>query len=228
MGCGGGIASEGFLALYGGNITGNTAGAAGAGVFIRRSSGTQNSAFFMAGNPEVFNNVDSSYKGNIRLDENCVIGIDGPLSNENPYGVTMWTPGVFTFTDADIIVPSDYFSSFKSDDPGYRMIITDRNLAFEEIPPAPVPVAPTTCTITAIAGTGGHFSTSQYVQVNMGDSAGFTITPEKGYKISDVTVDGKSIGAVKYYVFTNVVENHTIQAKFARLNGHSNPNTGVG
>jgi len=43
---------------------------------------------------------------------------------------------------------------------------------------------------------GGYFSTGTTVSVKTGESAGFTITANKGYVIADVLVDGKSVGAV--------------------------------
>lgn len=68
-------------------------------------------------------------------------------------------------------------------------------------------------TITSVVdGQGGSVSPS--VTVNQGASATFYITPNKGYEISDVIVDGKSVGAVPSYQFTNVNQNHTIYVKF--------------
>ena len=83
------------------------------------------------------------------------------------------------------------------------------------------------CTITASAGKGGNISTGEYVSVRKGDSAGFTFTPNKGYKIADVLVNGKSVGAVKTYIFTNVYSNQTIHVKFKASGSHLNPQTGV-
>ena len=42
----------------------------------------------------------------------------------------------------------------------------------------------------------------------------FTITPEEGYEIADVLVDGVSVGAVTGYTFTDVQANHTISVTF--------------
>jgi hypothetical protein len=42
----------------------------------------------------------------------------------------------------------------------------------------------------------------------------FTITPDAGYHIVDVLVDGVSIGATTSYTFVNVQGNHTISATF--------------
>ena len=71
-----------------------------------------------------------------------------------------------------------------------------------------------TYTITATAGSGGSISPSGSVSVNAGANQSFTISPNDGYKISGVIVDGASVGAVSSYTFGNVATNHTIQASF--------------
>ena len=69
--------------------------------------------------------------------------------------------------------------------------------------------------ITASAGAGGTILPSGAVTVNYGDSKLFTITPNPGYNISDVKVDGTSIGAISSYAFPNITSNHTIEVIFA-------------
>ncbi len=51
--------------------------------------------------------------------------------------------------------------------------------------------------------------------VNYGDSQTFSVTPDAGYHIVDVSVDGNSVGAVSSYKFTSVDAQHTITASFA-------------
>ena len=80
-------------------------------------------------------------------------------------------------------------------------------------------------TIKATAGAGGSISPSGNVSVREGRDRTFTITPDKGYAISNVKIDGKSIGAVKSYTFENVRRTHTIEVIFMKPNG--NPQTGV-
>ena len=75
--------------------------------------------------------------------------------------------------------------------------------------------AKTTYTITATAGTGGSISPSGSTIMNQGVSQSYTITPNSGYKIASVTVDGASVGAVATYTFSNVSANHTIAATFS-------------
>jgi hypothetical protein len=71
--------------------------------------------------------------------------------------------------------------------------------------------------ITASAGTGGSISPSGAVGVANGTDQTFTITPNSGYQIADVLVDGVSVGAVTSYPFTNVTTTHTISATFTAL-----------
>jgi sialate O-acetylesterase len=73
---------------------------------------------------------------------------------------------------------------------------------------------PTSYTITASAGTGGSITPTGAVTVNPGTTQTFTITPNIGYIISEVTVDGGSVGAVGSYTFSNVTANHTIAVTF--------------
>ena len=80
-------------------------------------------------------------------------------------------------------------------------------------------------TIKTTAGAGGSISPSGNVSVREGRDRTFTITPDKGYAISNVKIDGKSIGAVKSYTFENVSRTHTIEVIFMKANG--NPQTGV-
>ena len=71
-------------------------------------------------------------------------------------------------------------------------------------------------TITASAGAGGSITQSGKVSVQSGKSASFTVVANKDYEVEDVKVDGKSIGSVGVYTFTNVKANHTIEATFRR------------
>ena len=80
-------------------------------------------------------------------------------------------------------------------------------------------------TIKATAGAGGSISPSGNVSVREGRDQTFTITPDKGYAVANVKIDGKSIGAVKSYTFENVRRTHTIEVIFMKANG--NPQTGV-
>ncbi len=69
--------------------------------------------------------------------------------------------------------------------------------------------------ITANIGTGGSINPSPSITVNYGSDQTFTITPNTGYHIIDVLIDGISQGIISAYTFTSVTASHTIDASFA-------------
>ena len=71
-------------------------------------------------------------------------------------------------------------------------------------------------TITASADQGGVITPNGTVTVAKGERATFAIAASSGYEISDVTVDGESVGKVESYTFSDVSANHTIEARFAK------------
>lgn len=69
-------------------------------------------------------------------------------------------------------------------------------------------------TISVNSGAGGTITPSGEVTVVAGRHQSFTVLPDDGYSISDVLVDGVSVGAVSTFRFEKVKENHTITATF--------------
>jgi uncharacterized repeat protein (TIGR02543 family) len=67
-------------------------------------------------------------------------------------------------------------------------------------------------TLTSSADTNGTITATDTVA--SGGSKTFTITPNEGYVVQDVLVDGVSVGDVSTYEFTNVLANHTISVTF--------------
>ena len=70
--------------------------------------------------------------------------------------------------------------------------------------------------IRAAAGENGSITPAGAVPVREGGDQSFSITPDKGYKVARVLVDGRSVGAVTSYTFCNVKENHTITTEFVK------------
>lgn len=73
--------------------------------------------------------------------------------------------------------------------------------------------------IKASAGENGSIEKSGNVSVRRGNDQKFTITPDDGYKVADVKVDGESVGALTSYVFKNVITSHTIEVTFEKISG---------
>lgn len=82
--------------------------------------------------------------------------------------------------------------------------------------------------IDAEAGQGGEISPDGRVRVARGSDKTFIITPDEGYRIADVLVDGRSIGVVSRYTFENVRSDHTIEVIFEKYSSVADPDdTGV-
>lgn len=71
-------------------------------------------------------------------------------------------------------------------------------------------------TITATAGNGGKIAPTGATNVYKGTSKAFTITPNDGYHVDSLTVDGTAVDVVTEYTFSDVTANHTIAVTFAK------------
>ncbi|TAK66488.1 MAG: T9SS type A sorting domain-containing protein, partial [Bacteroidetes bacterium] len=70
-------------------------------------------------------------------------------------------------------------------------------------------------TIVALAGAGGTITPPDTVIVLEGNNQQFIITPETGYDIDSLFIDGVQVDSTTSYTFINVTANHTIRAVFA-------------
>ena len=115
--------------------------------------------------------------------------------------------------DIEVKTPGDGMISITAPDtnkgPGIDyFIISPKNVVLEKF------------AITATAGEGGTITTEDLTdgKVTEGESATFTITPNSGYEIADVKVDGNSVGKKTSYTFSDVDKAHKIEATFAFAN----------
>ncbi|OQX02167.1 MAG: hypothetical protein BWK80_58475, partial [Desulfobacteraceae bacterium IS3] len=68
--------------------------------------------------------------------------------------------------------------------------------------------------ITVTAAGNGSVSPNGIFSLGSAQSQTFSITPDPCHKITDVLVDGKSVGAVSSYTFSDIVSDHTLEAVF--------------
>ncbi len=76
---------------------------------------------------------------------------------------------------------------------------------------------PTYSIAASVTGTGGSIAPAGTTTAYEGDDVAYTITPDPGYAVADVLVDGSSVGPVATYTFTNVTDGHTIAASFVQM-----------
>lgn len=72
-------------------------------------------------------------------------------------------------------------------------------------------------TITARAGANGSVDPTGTKTVDAGSNMLYVITPASNYGVATLAIDSKYVPVAESYTFTNVQENHTINAEFPRL-----------
>jgi len=76
--------------------------------------------------------------------------------------------------------------------------------------------------ITSSATSGGSITPTGTLKVGFKSTQTFNISPNTGYYIADVIVDGQSVGPVSSYIFQNITCTHNIQAVFGYIPGTLN------
>jgi len=71
--------------------------------------------------------------------------------------------------------------------------------------------------ITASSGANGNVTPSGVTSVLQGSSQSYSITPNGGYGVETLVIDGASVATSTSYIFTNVQGAHTISATFSLL-----------
>lgn len=74
-------------------------------------------------------------------------------------------------------------------------------------------------TITATADEGGSISPEGKTIVYYGDKLTYTITPDAGYTIAAIYVDGQYVKAAETYTFTETSRNRRIHVTFKKIDG---------
>ncbi len=69
-------------------------------------------------------------------------------------------------------------------------------------------------TITASTSGNGTIAPIGEITVAEGSNQNFQISPNTGYHIGELLVDGNSVGTPASYTFENIASNHTIHAVF--------------
>ena len=128
-----------------------------------------------------------------------------PVFADAEFDIEVVTPG----DGMIVITPPKKKSGLDGNGPGIDyFIISPENVVLDKF------------AITATAGKGGTITTKDLTdgKITEGENATFTITPNSGYEIADVKVDGQSIGKKTSYTFKDVDKDHKIEATFAFTN----------
>jgi len=185
----------------------------------------------LTGNTEWIVGLDEGQQGNGLVRVDLALGID---DNGEPPPVVTYTITASAGTggtidpsgDIPVIEGADQTFTIIADD-GYQIsyVLVDgssvgavssytfNNVTADHTINASFAAVPT-YTINSSAGDGGTINPFGEVVVNEGANQMFTIAASSGFQISDVLVDGSTVGAVSSYTFNNVTDDHTIHATF--------------
>lgn len=108
----------------------------------------------------------------------------------------------FVMPDSDVTVTATWTAVSAFGDDGWMTILVRRQN--------------TTYNITAQAGVGGSISNPGTSKVKYNKGITYTITPDAGYEIESVKVNGKDVGAVAEYTFKNVKSKQEISVTFKK------------
>ncbi len=122
-------------------------------------------------------------------------------------------PGTYELDVSDISI--DYRANDNAGVETHSLSIVSRDeLTFTVLPGSTTPDSAYFYSITARAEHGGTITPEHSTSVQEGHSQTYTIRPDEGYVLTDVLVDGKSVGAVTEYTFDHVSADHRIEAHF--------------
>ena len=203
--CGGGVFCHngGSFNMFGGEITDNKSTSDGGGVYFASTG-----SFNMKGTVNITKNKVGEIDNNLYLCEGKQVSASG-LTSEARIGVT--TAIAPTDTSAVPITSDDVSANcFSSDNSDYETAIDENSKVVLK------KKAAATYTIQAtLSGGNGTISPSGSVSVNKDKDKEFTITPNEGYVIASLKVDGTEVeNPSNTYTFTNVTNNHTIVVSF--------------
>jgi flagellin-like protein len=135
--------------------------------------------------------------------------VTSQIANSDSFG--NWLIGdVITYTMPGLALPSNVKVIYTGLGAS-SIVIADKVLGFVDTPSQ----YGTFFTIYASASTHGSISPNGEIVVPAGSVITFTITPDVGYQIAGVTIDGGSAGATPSYTFSGISAQHTIAASFS-------------
>ena len=122
------------------------------------------------------------------------------------------TDYTYNASNGEIVIPVATLGDIVYDQSPYHIQIVASGVA-----------NPTTYTITVTQSANGTISPASADNISQGSDLTFTITPDSGFQIADVLVDGASVGTVSSYSFTNIISNHSITATFEETSATPSP-----
>jgi hypothetical protein len=150
----------------------------------------------------------SNYGANLEVHYNSFLSNSGTI-------LSLYSGSNSAFMDAT----QNYWGRINTTEISSMVLDKNDGITYADfIPYLPILTTPDPSTpkcILASAGDGGSITPSGIITFNFGDNRDFNITPNSGYHIADILVNGTSVGAVSSYLMQNIQGVTTISATFA-------------
>lgn len=153
------------------------------------------------------------------------VGSNGSISPTGSVEVSDTNDQTFTVTpgtgyQVDTFVVDDASASLTDNQYTFSNVTSDHTISatFSAI----------TSTITATVGENGSISPSGYVTVSYNGSQTFSVTPDEGYQVDEVFVDGSAATLTNdEYTFSSVTSDHTISVTFTAISSEPSTTTTI-
>lgn len=179
-------------------------------------------------NPFVLNNVQSNHTIEVNFDEGVTVpnyyditilqntgGSISPAGNQGVLELIEGSQQTFTWTLDPGYIVQDLIVDGLSQGP--QSSYSFSNISSHHTIEVLYSLAPIQYTVISSAGANGSISPVGSTIVNEGSDQLYTIAPQNGYEIADITVDGISVGASSPYLLMNIQSNQTIEATFSQV-----------
>ncbi len=104
----------------------------------------------------------------------------------------------------------------------YKVIFTPTNTDYHTVD-GNITINAIQLTVTVSVGANGSVSTAGTVNVNYGSDFTITFTPDSGYVIDKIVVDGNDVGSTGLYTFDNISRSHMVSVSFICISIESLP-----
>jgi len=156
---------------------------------------------YVAGEPRevevIWDLTSVAYDENSEQEQSFVVNgtliVEGDSINKDDLNVSVWVTVAAAEKKQETIFDSEWY---------WTMLLMLQNTKYD---------------VTATAGEGGSITDEGVTKVKYGNSITYTITPDEGYEIESVMVNGKDKGAVSEYTFKNVRSKQNISVTFREV-----------
>jgi hypothetical protein len=200
------------------------------GLVLNKNSGTVGSNITITGSNFTFNNYCYIFF------DQTPISTGGRVDSSGSFSISVTIPQSATGAHQIKVISSSYSTNtLKYDTTNYdEAAVANFSIVNSTSPSATVPsssipvstaISPKNITISASAGNHGSLSPDGILTLSQGTNQTFSISPDTGYQIASILVDGDLVELANSYTFSNISSDHSINVTFSGNQANQDPLT---